>query len=307
MTDRPCYPLADRDRDGWYADGDYQARGGIIEWMTPAAFLARVRPLTMDETSRDAIDDLKEHIHAGRPLDPLKIDANGREDGRHRAHACMEIGIERVPVLVFGNPATKEIVMTDQVTPSAPPVETPVAKPDVDYSDLGTLRAGIEQAIALIDAAIIMDDEPMAIHIEARMAAIRRTLRASLMVIDSDDHDDDVRPTTPSALKDRERWTFTVTTILGDDVLATGRNAKGVAVGAYLPADLFASIDMHEGLDVVVRLVDSGEFWVTAAADAVPPRNETNPALHRRDPSILARLLAGLRRTSGETRAPDGR
>lgn len=303
MTDRPCYPLADRNRDGWYADGDYQARGGVIEWMTPAAFIARVRPLTMDEASRDAIDDLKAHIHAGRPLDPLKIDANGREDGRHRAHACMEIGIERVPVLMFGNPATKEIDMADQTSPSAPPV----VMPEVDYSDLGTLRSGIEQAIALIDAAIIMDDEPMAIHIEARMAAIRRTLRASLVVVDSDDHDDDVQPPTPSALKDRERWTFTVTAILGDDVLATGRNAKGVAVGAYLPADLFASIDMHEGLDVVVRLVDSGEFWVTTAADAVPARNETNPALHQRDPSILARLLAGLRRTSAETRAPAGR
>lgn len=102
MTGRRSYPLADRDRDGWYADGDYQVRGGVIQWMTPDGFLARVRPLVIDEVSRDAIDDLKRHILAGRPLDPLKIDAGGREDGRHRAHASIELDIAQVPVLIFG-------------------------------------------------------------------------------------------------------------------------------------------------------------------------------------------------------------
>lgn len=97
----PRYPLADRDRDGWYADGDYEARSGRIEWMTPAEFIARVRPLDIDEASRDNIDDLKTHISAGRPLDPLSIQANGKEDGRHRAHASIELGIELVPVILF--------------------------------------------------------------------------------------------------------------------------------------------------------------------------------------------------------------
>jgi ParB-like chromosome segregation protein Spo0J len=93
--------MADRDRDGWHADGDYLERGGRIVHMAPSEFLARVRPLDIDETSRDNIDDLKRHVEAGRRLDPLRIGADGREDGRHRAHACAELGIAEVPVIVF--------------------------------------------------------------------------------------------------------------------------------------------------------------------------------------------------------------
>ena len=108
MTAPRDYPLADRDDDGWYADGDYLARGGRMEWMPPKTFLSRVRPLDIDDSSRDNIDDLKLHILAGRPLDPLKMDPLGREDGRHRAHAAVELGIARVPVLVFpGNPVIR--------------------------------------------------------------------------------------------------------------------------------------------------------------------------------------------------------
>lgn len=97
------YPLADRERDGWYADGDYEARGGRIEWWTPHAFLSAVRPLEMDEVSRDNVDDLKRHMLGGGVLDPLRMGAPGREDGRHRAHASIELGIDSVPVLVFGS------------------------------------------------------------------------------------------------------------------------------------------------------------------------------------------------------------
>lgn len=96
-----AYPLADRDRDGWYSDGDYAARGGEIVWMSPDEYLDRVRPLALDDESRDNIDDLKAHIEAGRPLDPLKIYASGEEDGRHRAHAAKELGIAQVPVIIF--------------------------------------------------------------------------------------------------------------------------------------------------------------------------------------------------------------
>lgn len=97
----PAYPLADRDTDGWYGDGDYLARSGHLEWMAPGTYLSKVRPLAIDESSRDAIDDLKSHILQGRPLDPLKIYADGREDGRHRAHAACELGIAQVPVILF--------------------------------------------------------------------------------------------------------------------------------------------------------------------------------------------------------------
>lgn len=97
----PKYPLARRDRDGWYSDGDYEARGGRLEWMSPQEYISRVRPLVIDECSRENIDDLKDHVAAGRPLDPLKIYADGREDGRHRAHAAMELGLRSVPVVTW--------------------------------------------------------------------------------------------------------------------------------------------------------------------------------------------------------------
>ena len=95
------YPLADQDKEGWYSDGDYLQRGGQLVWMTPLDFLAKVRPLEIDETSRDSIEDLKRHITEGGKLDPLKIYANGKEDGRHRAHASLELGIRKVPVIQF--------------------------------------------------------------------------------------------------------------------------------------------------------------------------------------------------------------
>lgn len=67
--------------------------------MSPLVFLSRVRPLEIDEASRDNIDDLKRLILSGHPLDPLNIRKNGAEDGRHRAHAAYELGIEWVPVI----------------------------------------------------------------------------------------------------------------------------------------------------------------------------------------------------------------
>jgi hypothetical protein len=96
-----AYPLADKDVEGWYSEGDYLARGGSMRWMCPREYLARVRPLLIDETSRENMDDLKDHILSGGSLDPLLIRADGREDGRHRANACIELGIALVPVIVF--------------------------------------------------------------------------------------------------------------------------------------------------------------------------------------------------------------
>jgi hypothetical protein len=95
----PAYPLAPRDK--WYGDANYQQTGGKLTSMSPDEFLGQVRPLEIDEASRDNIDDLKNHIQSGRTLDPLSIAANGKEDGRHRAHAAKELGIKRVPVLTW--------------------------------------------------------------------------------------------------------------------------------------------------------------------------------------------------------------
>lgn len=108
----PDYPTADRDHDGWYSDGDYLATGGVMTEMSPQEYLKRVRPLVIDEASRDAIDDLKTHMLEGRPLDPLKIYADGREDGRHCAQAAAELGTAAVPVIIWNEDASRGISRT---------------------------------------------------------------------------------------------------------------------------------------------------------------------------------------------------
>ena len=95
------YPLAPRGE--WYGEGTFRENGGRMVYMTPDEYIASVRPLTMDDESRENIDLLKEHIQSGKTLDPLLIRANGKEDGRHRAYAAKELGIQRVPVIVYGD------------------------------------------------------------------------------------------------------------------------------------------------------------------------------------------------------------
>lgn len=120
------YPMADRSE--WYGDANYQQTGGQIEHMSPDEYLSKVRPLDIDDASRDNIDDLKQHIVSGRKLDPLKIDAKGREDGRHRAHAAKELGIKSVPVLTWPRDARAAGGYVPQTRLSATP-QLAVAQP----------------------------------------------------------------------------------------------------------------------------------------------------------------------------------
>ena len=96
------YPIAPINE--WYGEANYQQTGGKMKNMSPDEFLSSVRPLDIDEGSRDNIDDLKNHMMSGRTLDPLNIFASGKEDGRHRAVAAKELGIQEVPVILFGDP-----------------------------------------------------------------------------------------------------------------------------------------------------------------------------------------------------------
>lgn len=93
------YPLA----NDWYGDSNYLQTGGRLVAMSPTEFLRRVRPLIIDEISRENINDLKRHILEGGQLDPLAIYRNGKEDGRHRAVASKELKIKKVPVLIWEN------------------------------------------------------------------------------------------------------------------------------------------------------------------------------------------------------------
>ena len=109
------YPLAEKGTR--YEESDIEPTN-----MTPDEFLKKVRPLKIDEASRDNIESLKEHIKAGRKLDPLNIYADGKEDGRHRAVAAKELGIKQVPVIEHGKEklsirkmSTKEDVIADGI------------------------------------------------------------------------------------------------------------------------------------------------------------------------------------------------
>lgn len=108
------YPIADKDE--WYGDADYIQRGGEMVNMSPDEYLERVRPLEIDEESRENIDILKAHIEEGKTLDPLAIYEDGSEDGRHRAHAAKELGIKSVPVILFGEQIEKKAAPAEKIT-----------------------------------------------------------------------------------------------------------------------------------------------------------------------------------------------
>jgi len=98
---KASYPMAKHGT--WYGEQTYAKEGGKLKKVTPEEYIAKVKPLEMDEESRENIDLLKEHIKSGKFLDPLLIRKNGKEDGRHRAHASKELGISHVPVIDYGN------------------------------------------------------------------------------------------------------------------------------------------------------------------------------------------------------------
>ena len=99
------YPIAPRGE--WYGEANYKTAGGKMIEMSPDEYIDRVRPLKIDEESRENIDILKEHILSGKTLDPLKLYDGGKEDGRHRAYAAKELGIDSVPVIAFGDQITE--------------------------------------------------------------------------------------------------------------------------------------------------------------------------------------------------------
>lgn len=109
------YPMAPRGE--WYGNGTYAENGGEIVMMSPDEYLSQVRPLEIDDVSRENIDDLKQHIESGRTLDPLVIYPDGKEDGRHRAHAAKELGIKEVPVIVFRKTVIDDAIVSETTIP----------------------------------------------------------------------------------------------------------------------------------------------------------------------------------------------
>lgn len=97
------YPLED---PPMYGHSDYKAHGGRIVQMSPEEFLQKTgKPLDIDDVSQENIDELKEMIQSGRPIDPpnlyLKNNIVVDHDGRHRAVASQQLGITSIPVLIM--------------------------------------------------------------------------------------------------------------------------------------------------------------------------------------------------------------
>lgn len=106
------YPLADI--SAWWGDADYEQRGGQLIYMSPDEFLAKCPPLNVDDSSRDNIEDLKSMMQSGKQIDPLVIYRSDKtktrnSDGRHRAIAAKELGIDQVPVIVFPDALNEQI------------------------------------------------------------------------------------------------------------------------------------------------------------------------------------------------------
>ncbi len=115
------YPIAPRGE--WYGEANFENNGGVMRQMSPDEFLRKSRPLDIDEVSRENIDLLKQHIQEGKTLDPLNLYAGGKEDGRHRAIAAKELGIQSVPVIDFrpspADPFYSQVGRTIENSPQA--------------------------------------------------------------------------------------------------------------------------------------------------------------------------------------------
>lgn len=140
MMESPSYPLDNH--DNWYGDRQYSQSGGQLVYMTPDQYLSKVRPLTLDPESQENIDILVQHIQDGGRLDPLKIYPDGREDGRHRAHAAKVLGIRKVPVIVWPPKNLDEYIQEslEQKIPLNP-------KYNQDRGNLGWIVKQIEKTI----------------------------------------------------------------------------------------------------------------------------------------------------------------
>lgn len=99
------YPMAGKD--------DLQSYGGIsgwkgkIVWMSPDKFLKLCHPLPERFRSPHSLARLRDRMKNKLPIDflVLKVDSQKKKviahEGRHRATVAKELGIEKVPVLVY--------------------------------------------------------------------------------------------------------------------------------------------------------------------------------------------------------------
>lgn len=76
--------------------------------ISPKEFLDETEKMRLDAGDETIIDAFKKHIMRGHHLGPLKLYKNDIQDGRHRAEASKELGIDKVPVLDFRDVEDRE-------------------------------------------------------------------------------------------------------------------------------------------------------------------------------------------------------
>ena len=94
-----AYPL--RSHTDWEESLDYEKKGGKLTHMSPAQFLARGPALEMNDRDKRTIAHFEKQIKNGVKMDPVAIKASGKPNGRHRAMAAKNLGIDSIPVVLF--------------------------------------------------------------------------------------------------------------------------------------------------------------------------------------------------------------
>ena len=93
------YPLKSNSEDRKHAG--YSKDGGKMQWMTPDKFLEQSQEMQMDKGDKKAIKKFRKKLKKGKELNPLALYPSGGQDGRHRATAAKELGIDKVPVITW--------------------------------------------------------------------------------------------------------------------------------------------------------------------------------------------------------------